>query len=240
MGDPASARRNSARDRGRLSPAYGRSVPSPSWATETTTTTPSETSMKAQPASRVFFTPTSSGKSNQAASMVRNNAPSAPAIADTTTESSNTPTPADSSTSRSRARRPYPGTRDGRSRSFSRLPIRSPKRAGDRFIPTGPGVRSPSLAGATGLRRGRAGLPVHARLALLQLAPDRIPGVQPLAARPLPHLVPEVQIPLHARPPLRPFTLLSIIFVDNMRILSRARWLRQGRAAAFRFEALSS
>jgi hypothetical protein len=57
--------------------------------------------MKAQPASRVFLNPTSSGKSNQAASTVPYNAAPAPAIVEATTENSNSPTITDPSAARS-------------------------------------------------------------------------------------------------------------------------------------------
>src|ERR671911_586803 len=73
----------------------------PCLAIQTTTTTPSETSMKTHAASSVFLSPTTSGKSNQAASTVKNNAPSAPAIVETTIKSSSELTATDSSTTRS-------------------------------------------------------------------------------------------------------------------------------------------
>src|SRR5215217_9213288 len=80
---------------------YGIKEPGPFWAASTTTTTPSEISMNAQPASSVFLNPTSSGKSNQAASTVPYNTAPEPAIVETTTENSSKPTTADSSAARS-------------------------------------------------------------------------------------------------------------------------------------------
>jgi hypothetical protein len=56
--------------------------------------------MKAQPASRAYLKPTSSGKRTQAASTVENNIASEPAIEEATTENSRSPTAADSSAAR--------------------------------------------------------------------------------------------------------------------------------------------
>src|SRR5215212_2172092 len=51
-----------------------------------------------------------------------------------------------------------------------------------------------------------------------------VPGVQTLAARPIPHLIPEIQLPLHAPYLLYSlFTILSTVLVDKTHAISMLR-----------------
>jgi hypothetical protein len=62
-----------------------------------------------------------------------------------------------------------------------------------------------------------------------------VPGIQTLAARPIPHLVPEIHLPPHSHQSLlsKSFVILSIIFMDNTHMLSPLGPPRQGPPLLF-------